>query len=1242
MNNELEVKISSKVQETIKQLNDLENKLSSIGNTLDKTANKVDSNNKIDSFVSQLNKARATLEQISNELGANGKLSSFINDLNRATLSAKRLDKINLDTFESQLEKIMTIVQTMASKFEIMPSNGLSKLLSSIPNSIKKLNELDMRKTYGTFNSLTRIIEPFLNKLKESEEALKSFVSISKSLEVGSKSVDKISSSYKNLNNYISKSTSLSEKFFKSFNLHQIYYYARKIFNLFDNGLDNINKYTETLNMFHLVMGDLTEQADSFQTAMSNAFGNNTQQQLEYQSYFQTLTESMGLQEKYAYIISENMTKMTYDISSLFDEEQEDVASALRAGLVGQTKPVRNFGMDITENSLQPILDKLGIDRTVRELSQAEKEIVRYLALLQQSSIAHGDMANTIESPANQLRVLKNQLVECQRWFSALFINTFAKALPYMNAVVMATKEICIWLGNLFGIEISDYNSGIATYEDELDYLGETTDDTTGKVKELKRQLLGFDQINNINEDTDSDSTVSGGIDQRLLDAITGYDNGMDKVRMKAMEIRDSIMEWLGFTYDEVNKVWKLTKKFEFLKNIWKWFKNLNTEGKIFVGLGIAVTVGKIINTVEKLSNILGISGLFGKLKDLKDIFGNLVYAISSNGLSSGLDLWSGTLTNVEKLKTSLIGAGGLVIGWSLMNDALKEFNETGEYSTNVVLRGLGSALSNVASGAILGATYGGAYGAVIGSIAGAVITLVEALSGLETEEQKQQKLFDEKNEKLKEASQNYLDYNKAIDDNTNSLLSAQSINEDYVKELQNIVDENGNIKKGYEERANFILGQLSSAYGIEYTIVDGQIQKYNELIETINKTIEKKKIEILLNANQDKYAKAIKEKTTNWKNYQEAVDLAKKAEEEYNKKIKEIYDANNVKKTFEEFKKELEESGTLVGSVIYENYQKSQKTLKETENVWNETIDAIITYENLWSANTSNNLDEIIKALETYSSENSLTLSEQISLWKNYGDRIAETTGEVNDSTYSMLETTISTLKSQSQTIDDLSDDVIEAWGTLASESEEKFLENFEKLPSDVQTEIVDKMNEKGYAISDELQKGMNRINPTIKIKTDTSQADTKIKIEADTSSAESTLKKLIENFKKGFGAFGISIGGGFRANGGVFSQGNWKAITQYASGGLPSTGELFIAREAGAELVGKIGNSTAVMNNMQIVDSVKAGVYEAVRDAMNVTGGKSQAIKVYASKDVIVETAIEGINNIKKQTGESPIDVW
>ena len=186
-----------------------------------------------------------------------------------------------------------------------------------------------------------------------------------------------------------------------------------------------------------------------------------------------------------------------------------------------------------------------------------------------------------------------------------MFIGTFSHILPYANAFLMVVKEVAKSLADIFGIKLSDYNTGIASSEDAYAGLSDSIDDATDSVKELKRQTLGFDQINNISENKNSDSgNLTGGIDKRLLEAITGYDNGMENVRMKATEIRDRIMEWLGFTKETNEETGEISYKLS------EGYSNL----KLIAGI---VGSSLLVSSISKIAKLIGSSGLLKSITSI-------------------------------------------------------------------------------------------------------------------------------------------------------------------------------------------------------------------------------------------------------------------------------------------------------------------------------------------------------------------------------------------------------------------------------------------------------------------------------------------------------------------------------------------------------------------------------------------------------------------------------------------------
>lgn len=366
--------------------------------------------------------------------------------------------------------------------------------------------------------------------------------------------------------------------------------------NLFNVAFNNIEKDGQT------VFSEVGKKADEFQRKLQGNFGANRTESMYYQAIYQAMAESQGIADKYANIMSENATKLTYDLSSLFNKSQDQTANALRSGIfAGETEPLRNYGIDLTEKTLQSTLNKMKEtnsalqDLQVTTMGQAEKQILRYLTALEQSSNAHGDFANTINSPANQLKILQNQIIETGVAIGNLFVGPLQKLLTFANTVIIVVKQVAQAIGSLFGIKIKDYNTGIAsasgyadTLADSYGGVGNSAGKASKKIKELNRQALAFDNINNINENkgnsggggTGSGGGAGTGINQALLDALKGYDNGLDKVRLKAQKIADQIMKWLGFTYDAEEGVWKLGRAYD---NLIASCKNL---GKAFDVLG--------------------------------------------------------------------------------------------------------------------------------------------------------------------------------------------------------------------------------------------------------------------------------------------------------------------------------------------------------------------------------------------------------------------------------------------------------------------------------------------------------------------------------------------------------------------------------------------------------------------------------------------------------------------------------
>lgn len=1034
--------------------------------------------------------------------------------------------------------------------------------------------------------------------------------------------------------------------------------------------------YTEQLNLFNVVFdntekngkqmfSELGKSALQFQYKMNEAFGTNKTQTLYMQGIFESMGETVGIKDKYSSIMSETMTKLTYDLASLYNKTEKTTAEAIRAGVyAGQTKPLRSYGIDVTQSSLQPIVKELGITdengdiKSVKNMSQAEKEILRYLATLKQAKIAMGDLANTVESPSNQLKIFRQQLVEAKVALSSLFIGTFSKILPYANAILMVIKEVSKAIADMFGIELKDYNSGIASQEGIYDGIADSADDASSAVKELKRQTLGFDEIHNINENKDSGSNsggTSGGIDQRLLDAIQGYDNGMDKVRMKASEIRDKIMEWLGFTKEIDPLTGEVSFKFKgiktLLKNVLKSWKDTSTVTKIIMGLGLVAGLTNTYKIGKKIYNLLGGSGITKVLKSLTSPMKTLYDSLNdinfanktlTQGISEGISSWSSSLTMIDKFKVGLTGIIGLSLGMDGIKSAMHSVSEEG-WNLGNSLQTVISSLSGIASGAYIGSIFG-PWGTVIGGATGAVLELIGAIQGYQSEYdiilENMEKEVSKSKEVLEQSKERYDEINKECDANLNLIDTHKNL----LTELDSLVDSNGKVKAGYEERAEVILNQLNSAYGTEYKLVDCQIQKYDELKNKIDELIAKKRLQIVMNSKEEAYSNAIKNQAEHLEQASIATDKYNKEQKKLNELLEPIKEKQDqlreITGKLNELKKKgtkltSEEIGTManlemqsknLGSQIMQlsgPYEKQSQLVEQARNEmdnYKNTVDldtrAIIDYNDLLKVSTSDSCEEINKAIENSTNTSNNSLNERLNYAIQYYDsylreqqkKNGKITEEDRITAGSMLNTVTNLLIEQSDTIENLSPDIISAWKKLGETSNEDFQTALKKVDPSVKESILSQVgtigSEAGKKLGNSLSEAFSFTTSGMKI---TTYSDGTIKV---------TKKAL----------------------GGIYSNGSWKDIPQYANGGAPSHGSLVFAGENGPEILGNANGKTEILNKSQIASSIYSAVYSAMSQF---SGGGVAEINVHADKGTIVETAVNGIQQHINQTGTLPFTI-
>lgn len=276
---------------------------------------------------------------------------------------------------------------------------------------------------------------------------------------------------------------------------------------------------------------------------------------MNYQAMFGQMSSSMGVASETALKLSQALTEIGADLASVKNLEFETVWNDMASGLAGMSRTLDKYGVNIRNVNLQQKLMELGIDANIQSLNQNNKALLRAIILLENTKYAWGDLADTINQPANQLRLIQANFENLSRTIGNLFLPIVKNVLPYVNALVIAVQRLFAWLGNLIGIDISDISTSIGG-ADMGDILDQTDDLTSGlgdakkQADKLNKSLRQFDELKVINTKQDEGAGAGAGISGGLLDAAFEdafskyqqvWDEAFGNLENRAQEIADKI-----------------------------------------------------------------------------------------------------------------------------------------------------------------------------------------------------------------------------------------------------------------------------------------------------------------------------------------------------------------------------------------------------------------------------------------------------------------------------------------------------------------------------------------------------------------------------------------------------------------------------------------------------------------------------------------------------------------------------
>lgn len=481
--------------------------------------------------ITRLTNALTALSQVGN-VKISSSIANQLTAINTALAGLKWTDGDKLTSLANGLRPLSELGKANMTTF----INQLSKL----PKVIEDLEAADIDKFTQQMTALAAAMKPFADEMQKVSNGFSAFPS----------KIQKLITSTEKYNASARKATSTTGKFtsgLKALNVAAVAITFRKIGHFIAQAVTESNKYQEDLNLFTVALGQYAAEAQNYAEKVSDVMGIDPAQWLRNQGVFNTLLTGFGDTAERAQLMSQNLTQLGYDISSFFNISIEDAMQKLQSGISGELEPLRRLGYDLSQARLEQAALNLGIKESVANMTQAEKAELRYYAIMTQVTTAQGDMARTLEAPANQLRILQAQLTQAARAIGNIFIPALNAILPYAIAVVQVIREIANALANLAGFKLTEVDySGVNNAAVGAGSLADNLDDAAGAAKKLKQYTAGFDELNVFAPNTGSGSGAGAGGAGGFDFDLPTYDFLGDAVQTRIGEIKKMIEDTLA------------------------------------------------------------------------------------------------------------------------------------------------------------------------------------------------------------------------------------------------------------------------------------------------------------------------------------------------------------------------------------------------------------------------------------------------------------------------------------------------------------------------------------------------------------------------------------------------------------------------------------------------------------------------------------------------------------------------
>lgn len=578
----------------------------------------------VDGAVSAIDKLTGALQRLNQGIKIDGNIATTLNSLSRLDKVVNGLNTKNVDAFSKGIRNLAEAMKPL----EKIGKSGLGKTLNSlsdISKTISKLDQADLGKFSGQMNQISSAMAPLAQNSNQLSDV---FNKMPSAVASASKSLDAYNSKSRGAKTHTGGLFSaISSLVSGARNVKSTFLAISSAFSFF---YDESAEYIEQLNLFNVAMGSASQSASAFAQKVSDAMGIDPGKWMEYQGTLNMMIEGFGVASDKAQIMSQNLTQLSYDYSSLMNVDVSTAFDKIQSAMSGQIKGLKEYGNNVSVAMVKQTGLKYGLQGNVSTWDQNTQAIMRYITIMNNASKVDvfNDMARTINTPSNAVRILAQQFKMLRRAIGNI-ASVFATAvIPYIQVAVELLNKFANFVAGLFGfklptIDYSGLEKGSGAMDDMADSAkdaGSSVGGATKKVKDLKKELqtLGFDELNILNSPkNDSDSGGSGGgaggggigggagigdIDLPQYDFLKGLKKDTDEIEKRLKELFKPVT-------DSWNKYGKgVMDSFEFaLNELSELTKSIGRSfGEVWQNGTGKKTVSEILLIVKNLCDFVG------------------------------------------------------------------------------------------------------------------------------------------------------------------------------------------------------------------------------------------------------------------------------------------------------------------------------------------------------------------------------------------------------------------------------------------------------------------------------------------------------------------------------------------------------------------------------------------------------------------------------------------------------------